>query len=93
MIRSRTGGSHCAVPRALGIDDRNRAAFADAEAIGLGAQDAALLGQAELLQAALQELPRREAAILVAAFRLGLIAAEKDVPAATEPRCTRDRAL
>ena len=80
MIRSSTGGSHCAVPGALGIDDGDRTAFADAKAVRLGAQDAALLGQPELLEAPLQKVPRREAAILVAAFRLRLIAAEKDVP-------------
>ena len=40
------------VPGALGIDDRDRAAFADAQAVRLGAQDAALLGQAQLLQPA-----------------------------------------
>src|SRR4051812_22964063 len=68
------------VPGTLGIDDGDRPAFADAQAVRLRAKHAALLRQAECLQARLQIVPRREAAILVAAFRLRLIAAEKDVP-------------
>ena len=67
------------VPRALRVDDRDRAAFADAQAVRLRPQNAALLREAELLQPALQVIPRREAALLVAALRLGLIAAEEDV--------------
>src|SRR5438309_5278452 len=69
------------VPRALGIDDRNRSAFADAQAVRFRAEDAALLGEPELPKAPLQELPRGEAALLVAALRRRLIAAEKDVAA------------
>src|SRR4051794_27736870 len=68
-----------AVPRAFRIHDGNRTAFTDAQAIGLGAQDAALFGEPELLKARFQKLPRDEAAMQVAALRLGLIAAEKDV--------------
>ena len=69
-----------AVPGAFGIDHGDRAAFADAQAVGLGAQDAALVREAELLQPALQELPGRQPALLLAALRRGLVAAEKDVP-------------
>src|SRR2546428_7798564 len=69
-----------AVPRALGINDCDRTAFADSQAVRLRAKDAALLRQAKLPQAVLEELPRREATIFLTAFRLGLIAAEKDVP-------------
>src|SRR5262249_4661376 len=69
------------VPRALRIDDGNRTAFADAQTVGLGPKDAALLGEPELLQSALEKLPRREAAILLTALRRGLVAAKKDVPA------------
>src|SRR5688572_6745235 len=68
------------VPRAVRVDDGNRAAFADAEAVGLGAQDAALLRKAQLLEAPLQKVPGRQAPLLVAALRVGLVAAEKDVP-------------
>ena len=81
MIRSSTGGSQCAVPGALGIDDGDRAAFTNPQTVRLGSEDAALLGQPQRLEPALQEFPRREAAILLAAFRIRLIAAEKDVPA------------
>src|SRR4051794_20716588 len=68
------------VPRAFGVDDRDRSAFADAQAVGLGAEDAALLRQTELLQPPLEKLPRGEAAVFLAALRVRLIAAEEDVP-------------
>src|SRR3954462_2654019 len=68
------------VPRAFRIDDGDRTAFADAEAVRFAAQDAALLGQAERLQARLEVVPRGQSAFLVAALRLRLIAAQKDVP-------------
>ena len=69
-----------AIPGPFGIDDCDRAAFADAKAIRFRPQDAALLRQAELLQPALEEFPRRQTAFLLAALRVGLIAAEKNVP-------------
>src|SRR6185295_14910844 len=82
------------IPRAFGIDDGDRTAFADPQAIGFGPQDAALLRQAELLQAALEELPRREPALLLAAFRGGLVAAEKNVaPRDRDADAVRDVAL
>ena len=46
------------IPGTFGIDHRDRPALADAETVGLGAQDAPLFGQSELPQATLQELPR-----------------------------------
>src|SRR4051812_25103701 len=57
-----------AVPRAVGIDDRDRSAFADSKTVGFRAQDAALVGQPELLEPALQELPGGEASLLRAAL-------------------------
>src|SRR6185295_12019650 len=68
-----------AVPRALRIDDGNRSAFADPQAVGLGAENAAVLGQPQLFEARLQELPCDKAAMQVAALWLGLIAAQKNV--------------
>src|SRR3954447_8298211 len=68
------------VPRALRIDDRDRSAFADPQAVGLAAKNAALLRQPELLEPSLQVVPGREPPLLVATLRLRLIAAEKDVP-------------
>ena len=62
------------VPRAFRIDDRDRSAFADAKAVGFGAKDAALLRETELFQAPLQKIPRRQPALLLAAFRRGLVA-------------------
>src|SRR5688572_1686524 len=70
-----------AVPRALGIHDGDRAAFADAKAIRFRAKDASRLRQPELFQALLQKLPRLERSIAVAALRVGLIGTEKDVAA------------
>src|SRR6185295_7931359 len=58
-----------AVPRAFGIDDRDRSAFANPQAVGLGAQDAALVDEAERLQPRLQVLPGREPPLLLAALR------------------------
>ena len=67
------------VPCPLGINHGDRPTFADAQAVRLGAQDPALLGQLKLFEAALEEIPRDEAAILVAALRRGLVAAEENV--------------
>src|SRR5262245_43741105 len=69
------------VPRTFWIHDCNRTAFADAQAIGFGAQNATLLREAKLLQAALQEFPGREPALLLTTLGIRLIAAEKDVAA------------
>ena len=69
------------VPRALRIDDGDRSAFTDSQAVGFRSENASLLGQTELFEAALEELPRGQSALLVAALRCRLIAAEKDVAA------------
>ena len=68
-----------AVPSTFRIHDGNRPAFADAEAVGLRAKDAALLRELQLFEAPLQEIPCGKATLLVTAFRFGLIAAEKDM--------------
>ena len=68
-----------AIPRPFGIDDGDRAVLADAQAIGLGAEHA-VVRQAELDQPPLQVVPRDNGPLAVAALRLGLIAAEKNVP-------------
>src|SRR3954447_16231674 len=68
-----------AVPGAFRIDDGNRPAFADAQAVGFGSENAALLGQPQFLEARLQELPSDQATMQVAALRLGLVAAEQNV--------------
>ena len=67
------------VPRPFGIDNGDRAAFADSEAVHLAAQDTALLRQPELFQTTFQEVPGGEAAIFLTALRVRLIAAEKNV--------------
>lgn len=68
-----------AVPRAFRVDNGNRSAFADPQAVGLGAEDPALLGKPQLFEARLQKLPCDQAAMQVAALRLGLIAAQENV--------------
>ena len=68
-----------AVPRTFRVDDGNRTPFADAEAVGLGAKDAALLGELQLFEPPLQERPCGKATVLVAAFWFALIAAEKNM--------------
>src|SRR5262249_13813146 len=69
------------VPRPFGIDDCNWPVFTDTEAVGLRAQDSALVREAELFQSSLEEFPCDKATMQVAALRLRLIAAEKDVAA------------
>src|SRR5690349_7262362 len=69
------------IPRALRVDDCDRPALADAEAVRLGAQDTALFRELQLLEPPLQEVPRCQTAFLVAAHRRRLVAAEKDVAA------------
>src|SRR6266567_3636450 len=69
------------VPRPLGIDERDGTTLANAKAVRLGAQNAAQLRQPELFQAALEKFPRRETPLFLAAFRVRLIAAQKNVAA------------
>ena len=68
------------VPGALRVDHRDGAALAHPQAVRLGAQDAASLGEAEFLEAAFQESPRLKAPLLVAALGNGLITTEENVP-------------
>src|SRR5258708_32453586 len=82
------------VPRALGIDDGDGAAFADAKTVRFRPQRAALLGEPEFLEPALEKLPCRQAAIFLAAFPVRLIAAEKDVtPFRADANALRAHAL
>jgi hypothetical protein len=67
------------IPDALWIDHGNWASFTDPEAIGFRAQDAALFGQTELLQASFEKLPGFERPVPIATLGLCLIAAEKNV--------------
>jgi hypothetical protein len=68
------------IPRAFRINNGDRAALADAETIRFGAENAAGLGQAQLLEPFLQKFPRDDRSVAVATFRVGLIGAQKDVP-------------
>src|SRR5262249_58240296 len=78
----------------LRIDDGDRTAFADAETVRLGTQNSTLVGQPELLEAAFQEIPRCQPAVLLAAFWRRLIAAKKNVaPRHRHADTCRDRTL
>jgi hypothetical protein len=68
-----------AVPDTFRVYDRDRTTFADAEAIGFRAKDAALLGELQLFEPPLQKSPCGKASLLITAFRFGLIAAEKNM--------------
>ena len=70
-----------AVPRPFRIDHGNRPAFADAQAVGFRAKDTAGFGQPEFLEPLLQELPRLERPLAIAALRVRLIGAQKDMAA------------
>lgn len=68
-----------AVPGTFRVYDCNRPTFADAQAVGFRAKDAALLRELQLFEPPFQESPCGKATLLVTAFRFGLIAAEKDM--------------
>jgi hypothetical protein len=68
------------VPDAIGIHYRDRALFANLQAIGLGSKDAVLaLHQPDLDQPLLQILPGRIAHLVWSALRFRLIRAQEDV--------------
>src|SRR4051812_15469995 len=76
LQRLRAGG---AIPGALGIDQRDGTAFADAQTVGLGTVNP--IEQPQLGQTPLQVPPCFEAILFAAALGLCLVAAEEDVPA------------
>ena len=81
MIRSSTGGSQAPYQTPFGIDDGDGAAGADSQAIGLGARDAALVGEPEREQPRLQVVPGDDRTLAIATLRLRLVATEEDVAA------------
>ena len=94
MIRSRTVGLQSSVPDTFRVDNGNRSAFADAKAVCLRPQDPALFRQLQFLEAPLQVVPRRKAVLPVTAFRVGLIATQKNMtPRHRDPDGGRDFAL
>ena len=72
------------IPHRIGPDDRDRASLAHPQTIGLGPGNPAAFGQPQHFQARFQIVPRNETALAVAAFWLGLVAAQEDVPADVE---------
>jgi hypothetical protein len=78
------------IPRPFRVDDGDGAGLADAKAVGLGAQHAAI-GEPQLDETPLQVVPRHNRPIPIAAFRLGLVAAEENVaPGDAEPQLLDD---
>ena len=69
------------IPGPLGVDDGDRPFVADPQAVCLGSLDSALLREPQLLQPLLEVVPRFKRLLESAAFGLGLVTAEKDVPA------------
>jgi len=69
------------VPGTVRVDDRDRTLSANLEAIRFGSVDSALASQVQFNQASFQIRPRFKACIFRRAFWLGLITAEKYVPA------------
>src|SRR5690606_33695580 len=67
------------VPDPFGVDDRDRAAGANLQAVGLRAEDAAVAGELKFLEAALEVFPSLESRLLVDALRLRLVGAEEQV--------------
>ena len=74
------------VPHALGIDDGDRSALADAQAVGFRSENAALLGEAELLQPALEEFPRRETALFLVRRHANVNVEVSGIPPKSLPR-------
>lgn len=71
------------IPRAFRINDRDGAAQADPQAVGLCSEDKRLraYSELELLEPFLQKIPRSEPRFLGAAFRFRLIGAEENMTA------------
>jgi hypothetical protein len=70
------------IPRAFGIDHRDRALLADAQAIGLRAINAVLaLRDPQFFEPAFEVLPGGDGFFLRRALRLGLIGAEENMAA------------
>ena len=74
------GGIARPVPHPLGVDEGDRPALADPQAVGLGPQHPAPIGQPKLAQTALQIGPGSQSALALAALRRGLVGAEQNVP-------------
>jgi len=70
------------IPHAFRINDGDRPARADTQAIDLGAIDQRRRpGQAQFLEPVFQKFPRGDGLFARTTFRLGRIGAQKDVPA------------
>ena len=68
------------IPDAIRVNDRDRPAQADAQAVDLAAINERLRAdEMELLEACLEEFPRSQRLLARRAFRLGLVRAEEDM--------------
>src|SRR5262249_23755677 len=68
-----------AVPDAFGIHHSNRSAFANAQAVCLGAKDASLFRQVQFLQSTLEKVPGGDTSLLLTTLRCRLIGADEDM--------------
>lgn len=68
------------IPNALGVNHRNRAIHAKPEAICLGPRNAPWSAEPQFVQSPLKIVPRGQSLVSSAAFGLGLIGADKDMP-------------
>ena len=76
--------SSCFVPYTFGVDHHDRALLANAETIGLGAEDTTgafrgRLVQSEFLQPSFEVVPGFKAGSFVAADRFGLVGTDEDM--------------
>lgn len=70
------------VPHRFGIDDRDRAARADTEAVRLGPVNQRFgPGQGEFIEPFFEVIPRFHTCLERAALRFGLVGAQENVPA------------
>lgn len=67
------------IPRAFGIDHRDGAFHADAQAVGLGSHDATFFAELEFFESSFEIGPGFNACLLVTALGDGLVTAEHDV--------------
>ena len=69
------------IPNPFGIDDSNGAVYTDPEAVGFGAENQRFrIGEAEFFQASFQKFPSGKALCFGAAFGVGLVCAQENMP-------------
>ena len=80
-IQDIDSGMNSSIPDPFGVDYGDRTVGTDAKAVGLSALDAAVFGEAELLELRLQMFPGFRREFAAAARLLGRLHAKEDMPA------------